>query len=98
MVIDWVRMVLEQHKAIVSIVLLLLGISGVSIYGNINEINPWKVAEEAVVLEVVEAVVPAVQTTIIEKTIETRVEAGIDEQDVKALIETRWEAHIQEYH
>lgn len=92
------RMLIQEHKAVGSIVLLLLGISGISIYGNVHEINPWRAVEEAVEEVVVEVVAPVPQVKIIEKTIETRVEAGIDEQDVKALIETRWKAHIEEYH
>jgi len=43
--LDWVKFIVKEHKAILSLVLLLLGISGVSIYGNINEFNPWKVAQ-----------------------------------------------------
>ncbi len=98
--LDLFRMLIQEHKAIGSIVLLLLGISGVSIYGNVNEINPWRAVEDFLDKDIYEeeVVVLAPQVTIIEKTIETRVEAGIDVQDVKALIKARWEAHIEEYH
>ena len=88
----FIRMLLQEHKAILSLVFLLLGISGISIYGNVNEFNPWKVAEEAVIEEVMPPEVKVIEKTI-EKTIE-RVVAGVTEQD----IENRMDAHIEEYH
>lgn len=89
----WIQLALEQWKTVMSI-LVLLGVSGVSIYGNVNEINPWRpkvVAEQ-------EPPVTGPQVTIIEKTIETRVESGITKKQVKAILDTTMVAHIEEFH
>jgi len=40
----WIQLALENFKVIISI-LVLLGVSGVSIYGNVNEFNPWSTSE-----------------------------------------------------
>lgn len=84
-------------------ILVLLGVSGVSIYGNVNELNPWSLpVEEVIEDEVSESEssisLPTPQIKIIEKTIETRVESGINEQDVNRLLDAVMTAHIKEYH
>ena len=84
----WVKLLLEQHKAIISLVVLLLGVSGVSIYGNVNELNPWKVAEKAVIEEVMPP-----EVKVIEKTIE-RIVSGISKQDIIDAMAL----HIEEFH
>lgn len=97
----WIQLALEQWKTIMSI-LVLLGVSGVSIYGNVNEINPWKptikVVEEEVEILEKEILTPEPQIKIIEKTIETRVESGITKLQVDAAIEAFMTEHIREYH
>ena len=99
----WLKLILENFKVIMSI-MVLLGVSGVSIYGNVNELNPWKPVEELIEDEVSESAVPlplpilVPQIKIIEKTIETRVESGITEQDVTNLLNTAMAVHIEEYH
>lgn len=86
------RMLIQEHKAVGSIVLLLLGISGVSLYGNVNNFNPWVLTPQEVAKE---DAVKAVSTEVIrvEKTIE-RIVSGVTAQD----IEKRMEAHIEEFH
>lgn len=98
----WLKWIVKEHKAIASFVVFILGIAGVSIYGNVKEINPWKVVEEAVVEEIESLapipVAPSPQVKIIERTIETRVETGITKLQVDAAIEAFMESHIREYH
>ena len=88
----WIQLALEQYKTVMAI-LVLLGVSGVSIYGNVNEINPWNP-------DVVEQEPPAAdpQVTVIEKTIETRVESGVTDKQVKAILNTAMVEHIEEFH
>ncbi len=88
----WIQLALEQWKTVMSI-LVLLGVSGVSIYGNVNEINPWRAAEQAVIEEIMSP-----EIKIIEKTIETRVVSGITKLQVDAAIDAYLASHIDEYH
>ena len=90
----WVKMLLENHKAILSVVFILLGISGVSIYGNVNEFNPWRIEPEPKK----EVSVTEPQITVIEKTIETRVESGITKKDITDFTAIIMKAHIEEFH
>ena len=87
----WFKWIVAEQKAIASLVVLLLGISGVSLYGNVNEFNPWKAAEETVKSP---APVPAGPV----KIIETRVEAGITRKEVQAMIDAAINAVNEEYH
>ena len=90
----WLKLILENFKVIMSI-MVLLGVSGVSIYGNVNELNPWKPSLEIVEEEILTT---HAKIKVIEKTIETRVESGITEQEVRGLINAIMGAHIEEYH
>jgi len=93
----WVKFIVKEHKAIASFVIFILSITGISIYGNVNEINPWKSSEETVIEEIEEPdSMP--QIKIIEKTIETRVESGVTDQQVKIIIDAVMESHIKEFH
>ena len=98
----WIKFIVKEHKAIASFVIFIMSISGVSIYGNVNELNPWKPASEVVeeipTLVSMPISVPKPQIKVIEKTIETRVESGITEQDVTNLLNAATAAHIEEYH
>jgi spore cortex formation protein SpoVR/YcgB (stage V sporulation) len=85
----WIKLLLEQWKTVMSI-LVLLGVSGVSIYGNVNEFNPWARAE-AIVEEVITPETPV-------KIIETRVESGITKQEVQAMIDTAIAIQDEEWH
>jgi len=95
----WIQLALEQWKTVMSI-LVLLGISGVSIYGNVNELNPWKptINTDSNLSETEKLIDPEPQIKIIEKTIETRVEAGITKLQVDAAIKAFMDSHIREYH
>ena len=86
MFFKWIKLALEQYKTVMSL-LVLLGISGVSIYGNVNEMNPWATP-------VVDTTPPEVDTTPIEvtKIIETRVVTST------GAIEAAMSAHIKEFH
>jgi len=101
-VLAWVKFVVKEHKAIASFVIFIMSIAGVSIYGNVNEINPWKptikvVEEEVEVIEkeVHEITTPVPQVKIIEKTIETR--TGITKLQVDAAVDAFMTEHIREY-
>lgn len=94
----YLKWIVAEQKAIASLVIMLLGISGISLYGNVNEFNPWKPAEEVELTpqEVAkEDAVKAVATEVIrvEKIIE-RVVSGVTQED----IEKRMAAHIEEFH
>ena len=91
----WIKFIVKEHKAIASFVIFLLSIAGISIYGNVNELNPWKPASEIVKDEVLPISTPI---KVIEKTIETRVESGITKLQVDAAIEAFMAEHIREYH
>lgn len=81
MFFKWIKLALENFKIIISI-LILLGVSGVSIYGNVNELNPWVRTAEA--LEVEE----------VEKVVETQAPVDLTPEDLSdAMV-----AHIREYH
>lgn len=88
MVIDWIRLMLEQNKAIISIVLLLLGVSGFSIYGNVNEINPWKAVEEFVDKDIYE------EPVLVLKESPIPVKPVVHDYNFEELMES----HIEEYH
>ena len=80
----WSRDCLAKIKAIAAFVLFILGITGISLYGNVNEMNPWKTpVEELIEDEVIEPVSSTPQI----KIIETRVESGITKLQVDAAIE-----------
>jgi predicted RNA methylase len=98
MIIDWVKLALEQNKAIISIVLLLLGISGVSIYGNVKEINPWRNAEVVIEEAIEEIIIKEVPVKVVERIIETRVESGITKQEVQTMIDIAIATQDEEWH
>ena len=99
MIIDWIRLGLEQNKAIISIVLLLLGISGVSIYGNVNEINPWRVVEEFVDEDIYEVPVKIVEAQIVvEPDREFALKHYASKGEAFKMIEKAFELHRAEYH
>jgi hypothetical protein len=93
MIIDWVKLALEQYKTILAI-LVLLGVSGVSIYGNVNEFNPWRAATSVIEEEVKEIITKEAPV----KIIETRVESGITKQEVQVMIDTAIALQDEEWH
>jgi len=93
----YLKWIVKEHRSIAAFIIFIMGIAGVSIYGNVNELNPWKVGAEEVEEEVEEIAVPG-PTTIIEKTIETRVESGITANDVRRSTEAAMAAHLKEFH
>ena len=93
----WIKWIVKEHRTIAAFVIFILSITGISIYGNVNEFNPWTTAVE----ELTEEKVPDSEPSLLLPTpipqikiIETRVESGLTKQDVKAAMA----AHIEEFH